>query len=296
MLVLLLSLLNGHDLAEMSEFLYRTFGIVPNRPDLELLFLRVMPLTSINSKVFLQGLVPAVDGWHLPEGSAIDEVSKCRRKMICQVSATRDILDGSVDFGNNSSGVDSGDATDRPKSDCFLFHSYQHTKEFVLTFGRPRFGRASSADWRNEGTYCQVLSRISAMPTGAGLFAGLQKVSALLHTSGILTKDRGISGIHSSTAFARLQYHGKHSTTFNEIPTGRFSYEPHLKELIVHMTNDETYSISPADHEQISTLVQGSYSITKCEDNSICDLEITESVLNGPTAFILFYSSLCILE
>lgn len=89
------------------------------------------------------------------------------------------------------------------------------------------------------------------------------------------------SGIHSSTAFSRLQYHGRQSTTFNEIPPGRFNYEPDLKELLVHMTNDETYSIDPADYEQISTLTKGLYSITRSEDNSICDLEISESLLNG---------------
>ena len=72
-LVLLLSLLNGYDLTAMSQFLYRTFGIVPNRTDLELLFLRVMPLTSINSKVFMQGLIPAVDGWLLSDDAVCDE-------------------------------------------------------------------------------------------------------------------------------------------------------------------------------------------------------------------------------
>ena len=47
------------------------------------------------------------------------------------------------------------------------------------------------------------------------------------------------------------------------------------------MSNDETCTISPADYEQISTLTKGLYSITRCEDDSICDLEITETLLNG---------------
>lgn len=75
MLTLLLSLLDGCDLQAMSEFLLRTFGIKPDRPDIELLFLRIMPLTSINSKVFLQGLVPAIDsdGWELLDTAMADE-------------------------------------------------------------------------------------------------------------------------------------------------------------------------------------------------------------------------------
>lgn len=49
----------------------------------------------------------------------------------------------------------------------------------------------------------------------------------------------------------------------------------------MHMTNDETYSINPADYEQISTLAKGLYSIQRSEDSSICDLEISEWVLNA---------------
>ena len=88
-------------------------------------------------------------------------------------------------------------------------------------------------------------------------------------------------GIHSSTAFSRLQRHGKELGTFNEIPTARFTFEPELKELTVIMTDDQTYTISPKDYEQISTLTKGSYIVTQCQDNTICDMHITEEVLNG---------------
>lgn len=66
MLVLLLSLLNGEDLSSTAEFLRHTYGIISTRRDMELLFLKVMPLTSINPKVFLEGLIPAVSGWSAP--------------------------------------------------------------------------------------------------------------------------------------------------------------------------------------------------------------------------------------
>ncbi|KAF7511482.1 hypothetical protein GJ744_004671 [Endocarpon pusillum] len=64
MLVLLLALLNNDDLALLEEFLEETYGIKANRQHLELLILKVLPLSSINSKIFLNALVSAVD---LPE-------------------------------------------------------------------------------------------------------------------------------------------------------------------------------------------------------------------------------------
>ena len=89
-----------------------------------------------------------------------------------------------------------------------------------------------------------------------------------------------MTGIHSSTIFSRLQYHGEKSSTFNQIPTARFSFEPDLTELTVLMTNDETYSIHPEDYEQISRLSKGLYNITRCNDGTISDLEVTEIVIN----------------
>jgi hypothetical protein len=73
LLTLLLSLLNNADLEATSAFLRNTYDILPERPDIELLFLKVIPLTSINSKVFLQGLIPAVDQWTVPEHSLLHE-------------------------------------------------------------------------------------------------------------------------------------------------------------------------------------------------------------------------------
>jgi len=62
MLVLLLSLLNDDDLHELAEFLEVTYGIQAERYHIELLILKVLPLMSINSKIFLKALVTALDG------------------------------------------------------------------------------------------------------------------------------------------------------------------------------------------------------------------------------------------
>jgi hypothetical protein len=62
MLVLLLSLLNDEDLGDLKEFLETTYRIKADRQSLEILILKVLPLMSINSMIFIHALVKAVDG------------------------------------------------------------------------------------------------------------------------------------------------------------------------------------------------------------------------------------------
>lgn len=63
MLVLLLSFLNDDDLQETRPFLESTFKLQSDRKHLELLFLKVIPLASINDKLFLTSMVPAFEGY-----------------------------------------------------------------------------------------------------------------------------------------------------------------------------------------------------------------------------------------
>src|SRR6266536_686344 len=65
MLVLLLSFLNDDDLSDIADFLQSTYKIKADRRHLELLFLKVIPLMSINSKIFIKGLILAFEGWPL---------------------------------------------------------------------------------------------------------------------------------------------------------------------------------------------------------------------------------------
>ena len=65
-IVLLLSLLNESDLLQIADFLESTYQIHADRQHLELLFLKVLPLMSINSKVFIKALVPPFEGFPLP--------------------------------------------------------------------------------------------------------------------------------------------------------------------------------------------------------------------------------------
>ena len=61
MLVMLLSLLNDKDLQQISSILENTFKIPGNRQGLELLILKVLPLSSFNSKVFIEDLLAATN-------------------------------------------------------------------------------------------------------------------------------------------------------------------------------------------------------------------------------------------
>jgi hypothetical protein len=63
MLVILLSFLNDRDLLEIKEWLEQTYKFRADRASLELLILKVLPLESINPKVFLNALVPAFEGY-----------------------------------------------------------------------------------------------------------------------------------------------------------------------------------------------------------------------------------------
>lgn len=73
MLVLLISLLNNEDLAEIKDFLEATYKIKADRRDIELLILKVIPLLSINPRVFLNALVPAIDGFPLDSAVTKDD-------------------------------------------------------------------------------------------------------------------------------------------------------------------------------------------------------------------------------
>lgn len=62
MVVLLLLLLNDDDLRDIKDFLESTYQLKAERAHLEMTFLKVIPLMSINSKVFLEALIRTIDG------------------------------------------------------------------------------------------------------------------------------------------------------------------------------------------------------------------------------------------
>ncbi|QDS73362.1 hypothetical protein FKW77_007105 [Venturia effusa] len=97
MIVLLLSLLNDEDLKEISEFLETTYNLRADRPDIELLFMKVIPLMSINSKVFLKAMVPAYEGWDLNVPVSEENYDFIWQTFIQRILMHGYILPGTVD-------------------------------------------------------------------------------------------------------------------------------------------------------------------------------------------------------
>ena len=99
MIVLLISLLNNEDLAELKDFLEATYKLKADRRDIELLILKVIPLLSINPRVFLNALVPAIDGFPLSNGNtnADEDHSHIWNVFVKRILEHGYILPGTVD-------------------------------------------------------------------------------------------------------------------------------------------------------------------------------------------------------
>jgi hypothetical protein len=95
MIVMLLSLLNDDDLTEIADFLEATYRIKADRKHLEMLFLKVIPLMSINSKVFLKSLVPAYEGYPLPPQYSD---TKCWDTFVQRILKDGYLLPGAADY------------------------------------------------------------------------------------------------------------------------------------------------------------------------------------------------------
>ncbi|KAL8669593.1 MAG: hypothetical protein Q9168_005825 [Polycauliona sp. 1 TL-2023] len=99
MIVLLLSLLNNEDLAELKVFLEATYKLKADRRDIELLILKVVPLLSINPQVFLKALIPAIDGFPLEydNSDTEDAHSHIWNVIMKRILADGYLLPGTVD-------------------------------------------------------------------------------------------------------------------------------------------------------------------------------------------------------
>lgn len=79
MIVLLLSLLNDDDLKDISTFLETTYHLKADRKHLEILFLKVIPLTSINSTVFLKTMTAVYQTGTLDSKTTFDSHDQMSR-------------------------------------------------------------------------------------------------------------------------------------------------------------------------------------------------------------------------
>ena len=96
MLALLLSFLNNDDLRDISGLLEATYKIRADRGHLEMLFLKVIPLMSINSQIFLEAIIPAVEGFPLRYPAEDGEQSDIWDIFVQRILAQGYILPGAV--------------------------------------------------------------------------------------------------------------------------------------------------------------------------------------------------------
>jgi hypothetical protein len=96
MLILLLSFLNDEDLGQIKVFLEKTFHFKADRPNLELLFLKVIPFYSINEHVFLTSMVPAFEGWS-PRKPENQDYSHYWETFLCRIVPYDYLLPGTLD-------------------------------------------------------------------------------------------------------------------------------------------------------------------------------------------------------
>lgn len=97
MLVLLLSLLNDDDLAEISGFLEQTYKIKAERQHIELLILKVLPLMSINSRIFVNAMVVTFEGPHVQLDPRYQDEASIWNRFIARRLGDGYILPGTVD-------------------------------------------------------------------------------------------------------------------------------------------------------------------------------------------------------
>lgn len=97
MLVLLLSLLNDDDLAEIASFLGDTYKINAERQHIELLILKVLPLMSINSRIFVNAMALTFEGPHIQLDPRYQDEASIWRTFITRRLKDGYILPGTVD-------------------------------------------------------------------------------------------------------------------------------------------------------------------------------------------------------
>ena len=97
MLTLLLLFLNDKDLRDISTFLEATYRIKTNRPHIEMLLLKVIPLMSINSKIFLEALVSKVEGFEIYQPASEPRQGTFWDRFVQRILHLRYVLPGSIE-------------------------------------------------------------------------------------------------------------------------------------------------------------------------------------------------------
>ena len=259
MLVMLLSLLNDEDLRQISSILENTFKMPGNREGLELLILKVLPLSSFNSKVFIEDLLAATN----IGAKKIQQLDRSMqrnswRKFLTDLARDGYILPVHIQHTGISEELVSDNLEDMMNAmSMSTQHAAGFTRDIYGTAGNYNAGEISSQNPR---------SWLAAWPEDDGIF--------------------------DSTIFKHLQHCGKSRSqgslqddivkAVNIVPHLDITSEDKENEYVAVFANGARYRVSSLDPEYISKMQPGKYTLKEEHENSIVDLDIVEEVLNQP--------------
>jgi hypothetical protein len=254
MLVLLLSMLNNADLDRIRVMLESTFQIPGDRANLELLIMKVLPLASINSSVFLQDL----------SGAYQPLVNRAGR---------------SDDISNQSLWRD--------------FQLDLSQKGYILPLPTMNEGPSSQTTGSNGiadalETALESMSVESQPPLNSTREEQKPADKDLISRKGISwLAPWPRDGVRTSTVLRHLQHDGNLREIGDTIQRGMRAVNdiPSLDivtEVIAEFKNLGQYRVSAIGSGYISSMEKGQYVLTAVEDATVSKLEIDDDILNEP--------------
>jgi hypothetical protein len=250
MLVLLLSLLNDEDLKNISNVLESAFQLPADRPNLELLIMKVLPLASISSEVFLESLFDVYKPAEERKPSyAYSLQSKIWEELQQDLAEKGYIVPVPVE-SLISTGLTSNADEVAYDLGCELEALNLDGAENVPSVVRDQNRLASwRAPWPRDGV------------TMSTIFKYLQH-------DGLL----------------REKVDSKRGTfrAMNDIPHLEITSEDQDNKLQALFTNKVQYRLSANDPDFISNMMEGQYVLTSLDKDMSSNLEITHAILNEP--------------
>ena len=258
MLVMLLALLNDHDLQIIGSLFEDTFKIPGDREGLELLILKVLPLTSINSKVFMEDLLVACNynlvGVSLREPKQQMEQWNKLQEDLAEKGYILPVL-------TRQAGDD-----DFHEDDLEAFLKQQELEDHDPV-GIPRTSTGMSAGFSSNDLVSQYpRSWLAPWPQEKGL--------------------------RDTTIFRHIQHCGKLRKegnfqqetvkAVNKIPYLDMTSEDKENEYLAVFANGARFRVRSEDPDNISAMKRNKYTLRDTENNMIVDLDIETEVLNGP--------------
>lgn len=259
MLVVLLALLNDHDLKNIGGFLEETFKIPGDREGLEVLILKVLPLESINSKVFLEDLL-IICNHNVSRINLRDPMQQVQQWQMLQ----QDLAEKGYILPLLLKQIVPDDTFE---DDLETLMNRQDLEDLHLAGSSRQFSDVSMGVSNTNLDFQYPRSWMAAWPEK--------------------------NGIRDSRIFRHIQHCGKlkKDGNFQQETVKAVNNIPHLdvtsedrdnEYVVVIFANDVKYRVRTEDPDMISAMTRNKYTMKEFGSNSIVDLDIEAVILNGP--------------